>query len=100
MDCKNLLVHNCCFEQKILQREMSWLREDVLMNFLLWTGPYIGDRRGVLIVHLQENSLEECLAHWNALNQIQDFSRRTEIIGRLIILLESLVRSVEGLDYL
>ena len=44
--CKNLIVHNCCFDHQILQRELSWLREDVLMNFLLWTGPYMGDRRG------------------------------------------------------
>ena len=100
IDCRNLIVHNCCFDQKIFQREISWLREDILMNFLLWTGPYMADRRGVLIVSLRDNDLEECLVHWNALNQIQDFSRRAETIGRLILFLESLVRSVEGLDYL
>lgn len=98
--CKNLIVHNFCFDQQILQRELSWLREDVLMNFLLWTGPYMADRRGVLIVRLNDNNLEECLAHWNALSQVQDLPRRAETIGRLMILLENLVRSVEGLDHL
>lgn len=98
--CKNLIVHNCCFDQQILQRELSWLRDDVLMNFILWTGPYIGGRRGVLIVSLQDSRLDECLEHWNALSQAQDLSRRAETIGRLLILLESLARSVEGLDHL
>ena len=98
--CNNLIIHNCCFDQQILQRELSWLRDDVLMNFLLWTGPYMGERRGVLILSLQDNCLEECLAHWNALSQVQDGSRRTETIGRLLILLESLARSVESLDHL
>ena len=100
IDCRNLIVHNCCFDRTILQRELSWLREDFLMNYLLWTGPYIGDRRGVLIVRLHDDNLDECLANWNALSQVQDSSRRAETIGRLLILLESLVHSAQGLDHL
>ena len=100
INCKNLIIHNCCFDRQILQRELNWLREDVLMNYLMWTGPYMDDRQGVLIVRLQEDRLDECLAHWTELSQVQDLSRRTETIGRLLIFLECLVRSVESMDRL
>lgn len=98
--CENLLVHNCCFDQQILQYELSWLRDDALMNFLLWVGPYMGGHRGVLIVSMQNYSLDECLANWHALGRIQNLSRRAETIGRLLILLECLARCGEGLDHL
>ena len=96
----DLVIYNCCIDQQILDREISWLREDAAYNYLLWSGPYMSDRRGLLVLHLYDNGLEECLQHWHELDQVQASPRRADTIGRLLILLECLIRSIKGLDHL
>lgn len=98
--CSELVIHNCCFDQHLLQRELSWLREDAGLNFLLWTGPYAADRRGVLVVRLRDNRLAACLDDLEALREVQDSPRRTETIGRLLVFLDHLAQSVEALNVL
>ncbi len=98
MHCEHLVVLNCCFDHQLLQRELGWLRENVILNFLLWTGPYLGNRRGVMVVRLFENELPDILAHWEALSQVQNSFHRAETLGRLLILLDRLARSIEELD--
>ena len=98
--CDRLVVHNCGFDQQLLRNELGWLREDVLMNFLLWTGPYLKNRRGVMIVRVREESLRECLEHWESLSQVQNLPRRAETLGRFLILIDSLARSVQEIDIL
>ncbi len=96
--CDHLIVHNCCFDRQLLDRELGWLREDIALNFLLWTGPYMGDRRGVMVVRLKESCLAGCLEYWEALRLVQSLPRRVETLGRLLILLDSLVCAVDELD--
>lgn len=91
--CQSLIIYNCCFDPQLLQRELGWLREDALMNFLLWTGPYMENRSGVMILRLPEEHISECLDHWIALGKVQNSPHRTETIGRLMILLDHLAQS-------
>ena len=98
--CNHLIVHNCCFDHQLLQREMSWLREDGILNFLLWTGPYLDDRRGIMVVRLCPDDLPEILNLWQTLGKVQNSTRRMETLGHLLLLLDKLTRSVEELDSL
>ena len=47
-DCDGLEVYNCCFSADLLRRELAWTREDPLLGYLLWTGPFSAQRRGML----------------------------------------------------
>ena len=40
-DCARLELYNCCFSSELLRRELIWTREDPLLGYLLWTGPYL-----------------------------------------------------------
>jgi hypothetical protein len=39
-NCRNLELYNCCFSSELLRHELAWTREDPLLGYLLWTGPY------------------------------------------------------------
>src|SRR6266496_6247305 len=39
-ECRGLQVYNCCFSADLVQRELAWTREDPLLGYLLWTGPF------------------------------------------------------------
>ena len=45
-------VYNCCFSSELLRRELAWTREDPLLGYLLWAGPYSSPARGVLTISL------------------------------------------------
>ena len=47
-DCQRFEVYNCCFSSELLRRELAWTREDPLLGYLLWAGPYSSPGRGVL----------------------------------------------------
>jgi AraC family L-rhamnose operon transcriptional activator RhaR len=101
--CRRLEMYNCCFSTELLQRELGWTREDPLLGFLLWTGPYSTQRRGVLSAHLGAGALAECVGHLDALERLgpEPVDRhRGDIIGRLALFLSGLARAVvaEGDD--
>ena len=66
-DCQRFEVYNCCFSSELLRRELAWTREDPLLGFLLWAGPYSSPGRGVLTISLDPPALSECLVHLDAL---------------------------------
>nr|WP_269329847.1 AraC family transcriptional regulator [Kineosporia babensis] len=95
-DCSGLVLYNCCFSVDLLRQELAWTRDDPLLGYLLWTGPYADDRRGIMATHLPE--LAACLPHLDALSLLRDQPagwHRAEIIGRLTLLLGVLARTVE-----
>ena len=69
-DCANLELYNCCFSGELLQssRELMWTREDPLLGYLLWTGPYSGRGYGMLNLRLDPPTLKECCTHLAALD--------------------------------
>jgi AraC family transcriptional regulator, L-rhamnose operon transcriptional activator RhaR len=52
-DCQRFEAYNCCFSSDLLRRELAWTREDPLLGFLLWAGPYSSPGRGVLTISLR-----------------------------------------------
>jgi AraC family L-rhamnose operon transcriptional activator RhaR len=97
--CRRLDLYNCCFSTELLQRELAWLREDPLFSYLLWTGPYSLQRRGMLTARLSPAALAECCDHLSVLDRLrlQPLGlHRGDIIGRLTLFLGCLARAVAG----
>src|SRR5580704_2982039 len=84
--CSQLNVYNCCFSGELLRRELSWVREDPLLGYLLWAGPYSSSARGMLTAALDPATFRECLTHLDALAALRTRPRqrhRGDVIGRL-----------------
>jgi AraC family transcriptional regulator, L-rhamnose operon transcriptional activator RhaR len=101
-ECADLELFNCCFSSELLRRELAWTREDPLLGYLLWTGPYAAPGRGVLTFRLGAAAYSECLAHLEALAALRHSSvarYRGDVLGRLSLLLSQLGRAAgAGLD--
>jgi AraC family transcriptional regulator, L-rhamnose operon transcriptional activator RhaR len=95
--CERLDMFNCCFSVELLQHELAWTREDPLLGYLLWSGPYSGQRRGILTAHLGPADLAECVGHLDALGALRQKPMsffRGDLIGRLSLFLSALARAV------
>jgi AraC family L-rhamnose operon transcriptional activator RhaR len=96
-DCQRFEVYNCCFSSELLRRELSWTREDPLLGFLLWAGPYSLPGRGVLTIRLEPAGVSDCLVHLDALAALRHRSlalHRPDIVGRLSLLFGQLGQAV------
>jgi AraC family L-rhamnose operon transcriptional activator RhaR len=88
-NCQRFEVYNCCFGSELLRRELAWTREDPLLGFLLWAGPYSSSGRGVLTISLPPSVLGDCLVHLDALAALRHHPpalHRPDIVGRLSLL--------------
>jgi len=96
-DCQEFEVYNCCFSSELLRRELSWTREDPLLGYLLWAGPYSSPGRGVLMISLESSAVGECLVHLDALAALRHRPltlHRPDIVGRLSLLFGQLGQAV------
>jgi AraC family L-rhamnose operon transcriptional activator RhaR len=96
-DCRGLDLYNCCFSTELLNRELAWTREDPQLGHLIWTGPYAGQRRGILSAHLSPAALGECIEHLDRLHDLRSYpveTYRGDIVGRLALFLSCLARAV------
>jgi AraC family L-rhamnose operon transcriptional activator RhaR len=99
-ECRGLQVYNCCFSADLVQRELAWTREDPLLGYLLWTGPFSARRRGMLTAHLEPSTMKEGLEHLDELRRLrnQSLSRhRGDVVGWLSLYLSCLARTVAEL---
>ena len=99
--CSQLNVYNCCFSSELLRRELSWVREDPLLGYLLWAGPYSSSARGMLTAALDPATFRECLTHLDALAALRMRPRqrhRGDVIGRLSLLFSQLGQAVARTD--
>ncbi|GAB3924161.1 hypothetical protein GCM10029976_015470 [Kribbella albertanoniae] len=100
--CVNLEVYNCCFSADLVRRELAWTREDPLLGYLLWTGPFSEQRRGVLSTHLDGDTFIEARRHLDGLRSLRGLPlglHRGDLIGWLSLYLSCLARKVaEGDD--
>ena len=96
--CERLVLYNFCFSSELLHRELAWTREDPLLGYLLWTGPYSARGRGMLSTRLDFEAFEECKVHLAALDALRNqpvAQHRGDIVGRLALLFSLLGRAVE-----
>jgi AraC family L-rhamnose operon transcriptional activator RhaR len=96
-NCQDLNVYNCCFSSELLRRELAWTREDPLLGYLLWAGPYSSSARGVLTTSLDPLVFSECLTHLDALAALRNWPQqrhRGDIVGRLSLLFSQLGQAV------
>jgi len=96
-ECRHLMMYNCCFSTELLRHELAWTREDPLLGYLLWIGPYAGQRRGILTTHLERTALADCVTHLDALDDLRHLPvglHRGDIIGRLSLFLGGLARAL------
>ncbi len=99
--CSQLSVYNCCFSSELLRRELSWVREDPLLGYLLWAGPYSSSARGMLTAALDPATFRECLTHLDALAALRKRPQqrhRGDVIGRLSLLFSQLGQAVARTD--
>ncbi|HEY3904137.1 MAG TPA: AraC family transcriptional regulator [Streptosporangiaceae bacterium] len=97
--CEQLELYNCCFSSELLRRELAWTREDPLLGYLLWSGPYSAPGRGVLSFNLDQPEFQACLAHLEALAALRHCPPgqfRGDILGRLSLLLSQLGRVAQA----
>jgi AraC family L-rhamnose operon transcriptional activator RhaR len=67
-----------------------------LLGYLLWSGPYAMERRGLLTVQPAPDALDACVEHLAALERLRSGAARGDIIGRLSLLLATLRRAAAG----
>jgi AraC family L-rhamnose operon transcriptional activator RhaR len=102
-DCRELKIYNCCFSSELLRRELAWTREDPLLGYLLWSGPYSSAGRGMLTISLDPRALANCLIHLDALAELRHRPperHRGDIVGRLALLFSQLGQAVLTSDRL
>jgi AraC family L-rhamnose operon transcriptional activator RhaR len=95
-DCQRLTLYNCCFSSELLRGELAWTREDPVLGYLLWTGPYAAGRRGMLTTRLEPEVLADCQRHLAALGELRlcpAVQYRADIVGRLSLLFGQLGRA-------
>jgi AraC family L-rhamnose operon transcriptional activator RhaR len=95
--CRRLDLYNCCFSIELLRRELAWMREDPLLGYLLWSGPFAMSRRGLLSARLETDALHDAVEHLEALDRLRSLPiglHRADIIGRLSLLLGVLARGI------
>ena len=95
--CHGLELYNCCFSVELLRRELAWTRQDQLLGYLLWTGPYSANGRGMLMTRLDEGARGECEVHLAALDSLWRHpvaSYRGDIVGRLSLIFSCLGRAL------
>ena len=100
-DCRGLDLYNLCFSTELLQRELAWARQEPQLGHLLWTGPYSGQRRGILHAHLTDDLLDACLEHLDGLQKLRTQpigTHRGDMVGRLTLFLSTLARVVAEAD--
>jgi AraC family transcriptional regulator, L-rhamnose operon transcriptional activator RhaR len=96
-NCQPIEVYNCCFSSELLRRELSWTREDPLLGYLLWAGPYSSLGRGVLMTSLDPPAFSECMTHLDALAALRHRPlehHRADVVGRLSLLFGQLGQAV------
>nr|WP_296077322.1 AraC family transcriptional regulator [uncultured Actinoplanes sp.] len=96
-DCRGLDLYNCGFSAELMNRELAWTRHDPQLGHLLWSGPYAGQRRGILTAHLPPDVLAECVEHLNGLQALRTCpveTHRGDIVGRLALFLSCVARAV------
>ena len=89
-ECAELSLYLCCFDPKLLARELAWMIDFPSTSQLLWGIPLHPDNNGFVKLQLSEQTLAKCHALLEALGGITETnveSEGAEQIGLLIQIL-------------
>ncbi len=95
----NLDYFDCFIAEELLRRELAWVREDPVLNHLLWSGPQEAKNRGILQLRLDEAGITACQAHLAAMELLADTpgpSRGAALLGHLLLFLAALAAASRG----
>ncbi|MBU2665588.1 AraC family transcriptional regulator [Actinoplanes bogorensis] len=96
-ECDELELYNFCFSAELLRRELAWTRDDPLLGHLLWTGPYVERRRGILATHLSGPERDDCFEHLDALADLRSRPQhlhRADMIAQVVLALGCVARTL------
>lgn len=86
----------CCFGTSLLRHELLWTLDEPALNFLLWRQSP-DEPMGTFRLHLEAETLRQCLVHWKALvalGEIEKPGSRPLRIGYLTLILATLAEAV------
>jgi AraC family transcriptional regulator, L-rhamnose operon transcriptional activator RhaR len=95
--CQSLNYYNCCFDTRMLQHELAWIREDGLLKYLFWGGPLSDNRRGVFASEMLESLISSCTQHLDVMQAIEDETTshiKPDLVGHLLLFLGHLARAI------
>jgi AraC family L-rhamnose operon transcriptional activator RhaR len=94
---QQLVLCEVRFGMELLTRELAWTRDDPAIDLMFWAAPLSLDRRGVLHVKLNDQTLEKShkIAEELALLTSREIGGgRAEEIGRLLVFVSELSKEV------
>lgn len=96
--CKDMHVFNCTFGAEFLEKELSFVAANPLLNYMFWTGPLANERKGILAFRISDRARTGCRAEIDGLLELRgrnDPQMRIRWVGHFMLLLGHLV---SGLD--
>ncbi len=97
-DCQSLQLFNCFFGTEFFEKELGFVIQNPLLNYLLWAGPLNKQRGGILALKLPSSQWAFCRHQINAcwaLTNSSDPAERIRWMSHLLLFLNSLCT---GLD--
>ncbi len=97
-DCQSLQLFNCFFGTEFFEKELGFVIQNPLLNYLLWAGPLNKQRGGILALKLPPSQWAFCRQQINAcwaLTNSSDPSERIRWMSHLLLLLNSLCTGLE-----
>ncbi len=68
--CEDLDVYNCLIDAELFQRILSFCSQDPELRYVWWDGPLSFDRRSLLSLHLEAESVATCQIHLNEISRL------------------------------
>jgi AraC family transcriptional regulator, L-rhamnose operon transcriptional activator RhaR len=96
-EARGLSLYNCCFDNALLGRELSWMVDDPLLGRLLWFIPLAPNQHGMISLHLPQEEFVRCrelLDDLCALAHVDYLMHYGDHVGLLVQILGVLARNV------
>jgi AraC family L-rhamnose operon transcriptional activator RhaR len=96
-NCETLRYYNCCFGLDLLRRELGFVREDPLLNYLFSAASLGLGECGIVALRLDEPRTVRCAAHLDAMWQFEQqdpLAEHAARVGHLLLFVSELARAL------
>lgn len=104
IDCNNLHVYNCIFQPTLLENELSWLKHEPALAYILFTAPLMEQFRGIWHTSIPGATISRCVDRLAALpallrDELQErqAGTRSAVIAAFLSFLSVLEEFVDSL---